>query len=317
MLYFQNPSWLSFQQKMQDNNGGNNAASMFDIDIPSQNHSKKLLDKLKPEVFKKIYDDILVECERLNIVNQFIFMKEYLLVAVDGVQYHSSTKIKCNCCQARKNSKTGITTYFHTVITPTLVHPMLKKVIALFQEFITNKDGEEKQDCEINATKRWLDTFDILNFLKKKYKVIILGDDLYSRYPMIQKIIDKGHSFILVCKATSHKALYKTVEAYKQAKSVKTFTITRMHKGKKQTLTYNWINEILLNGNKKDNIEVNWCELIIVNSEGKRTNTFSFVTDLKITKKNVEEIIEAGRTRWKIESVPQSTEFRVNLKRCA
>ena len=97
MLYFQNPSWLSFQQKMQDNNGVNNAATMFDIDIPSQNHSKKLLDKLKPEVFKKIYDDILLECERLNLVNQFIFMKEYLLVAVDGVQYHSSQKVKCNC----------------------------------------------------------------------------------------------------------------------------------------------------------------------------------------------------------------------------
>ena len=117
---------------------------------------------------------------------------------LDGVQYHSSQKVKCECCQTKKDSKTGIVTYSHVAITPTLVHPKLKKVIALFQEFITNKDGDEKQDCEINATKRWLDTFDILKFLKKKYKVIILGDDLYSRYPMIQKIIDKGHSFILV-----------------------------------------------------------------------------------------------------------------------
>jgi len=125
-------------------------------------------------------------------------MKEYLLVAVDGVQYHSSQKVKCECCQTKKDSKTGIVTYSHVAITPTLVHPKLKKVIALFQEFITNKDGEEKQDCEINATKRWLDTFDILKFLKEKYRIIILGDDLYSRYPMIQKILDKGHSFILV-----------------------------------------------------------------------------------------------------------------------
>jgi len=44
-----------------------------------------------------------------------------------------------------------------------------------------------------------------------------------------------------------------------------------------------------------------------VNSEGKRTNTFSFVTDLKITKINVEEIIEAGRTRWKIENENNNT----------
>ena len=124
---------------------------------------------------------------------------------------------------------------------------------------------------------------------------------------MIQKIVDTGHSFILVCKNTSHKALYKIVENYKQTKAIKTFTISKTHNGKKQILTYNWINEILLNGNKEDNIEVNWCELIIVNSVGKQTNCFSFVTDLKITEKNIEEIIQAGRTRWKIENENNNT----------
>lgn len=124
---------------------------------------------------------------------------------------------------------------------------------------------------------------------------------------MIQKILDKGHSFILVCKTKSHKVLYKTVESYKQTNSVKTLSITRMHNGKKQILTYNWINKILLNGNKEDNIEVNWCELIIINAQGKQLHCFSFVTDLEITNKNIEEIIEAGRTRWKIENENNNT----------
>ena len=128
MLYFQNPSWLSFQKKMQDNNGNNNANTIFGIDIPVETYSKKILDKLKPVVFKKIYDDILLECERLDIIRQFVFMKEYLLVAVDGVQYHSSTKIKCSCCQTKKDSKTRVITYSHVTITPTLVHPKLKKL---------------------------------------------------------------------------------------------------------------------------------------------------------------------------------------------
>lgn len=308
MLYFQNDSWLQFQGKLKTAEGRDNAKSFFGIEnIPVENHIKTQLDKIKPSSFKKVYDDILLECERLNIVKQFVFMKEYLLVAVDGVQYHSSQKVKCQCCQTKKDSTTGVVTYSHVAITPTLVHPILKNVIALFQEFITNKDGDEKQDCEVNATKRWLDTFDILKFLKNRYKIIILGDDLYSRYPMIQKILDKGHSFILVCKFTSHKALYKTVEAYKQTKSVKTFTISKIHNGKKQTLTYNWINKILLNGNKEDNIEVNWCELIIINSDGKQLHCFSFVTDLKITENNIEDIISAGRTRWKIENENNNT----------
>jgi len=55
---------------------------------------------------------------------------------------------------------------------------------------------------------------------------------------MIEKVIDKGHSFIFVSKEKSHKALYKTVEAYQQTNSCKTFTTSKIHNGKKQILTY-------------------------------------------------------------------------------
>lgn len=197
IFYFQSESWLSFQRKIRQNKGKDNAKAIFGINIPVENHIKNILDKLEPKVFKQVYDDFLLECERLKIIEQFIFMKKYLLVAVDGVQYYSSKNIHCECCQTKKCSKTGEISYSHVAITPTIVHPKLNKVIALFQEFITNADGNVKQDCEVNATKRWLDTFDILKFLKREYKIIILGDDLYSRFPMIEKIIDKGHSFIL------------------------------------------------------------------------------------------------------------------------
>jgi hypothetical protein len=61
---------------------------------------------------------------------------------------------------------------------------------------------------------------------------------------MIQKILDKGHSFILVCKTKSHKALYKTVENYKQAKSVKTFTLSKIDYHHKQHIVDFFINSI-------------------------------------------------------------------------
>jgi len=32
----------------------------------------------------------------------------------------------------------------------------MKQVISLMPELIKNEDGTEKQDCEINASKRWL-----------------------------------------------------------------------------------------------------------------------------------------------------------------
>jgi hypothetical protein len=69
MLYFQNPSWLSFQRKIETPEDVNNAKTFFGIEnIPVENHIKNTLDMLKPTVFKKMYDDILIECERLDIL---------------------------------------------------------------------------------------------------------------------------------------------------------------------------------------------------------------------------------------------------------
>jgi hypothetical protein len=304
IFYFQNKSWLSFQRDMDTAKGTSNAKTMFGIqNIPTDTHVKQILDKITPDCFRKIYEIIVEKLRDIGILDKFNFLEKYMLVALDGTQYHSSKNISCKCCQSKTNSDTGEVHYYHTVITPTIVHPDIKKVIPLMQEFISNDDGDDKQDCEVNASKRWLDSF--INPTDKI--IVMLGDDLYSRYPMIQKVVDKNHSFIFVSKEKSHKAMYKTVEAYKQAKSTKTFTTSQIHNGKKQILTYNWINKILLNGNKEDNIEVNWCELIITNLEGKQLHCFSFVTDININKDNIEDIIKAGRTRWKIENENNNT----------
>ncbi|MEA3499209.1 MAG: transposase [Campylobacterota bacterium] len=299
VFYFQSKSWLSFQTKMETSRGSSNAQTMFGIDnIPSDNHVRNILDTIKPDVFKKVYDLIVTYLHKIGVLKKFKFMDKYLLVALDGTQYHSSKNISCKCCQTKTSSDTGEVNYYHTAITPTIVNPNIKRVLPLMQEFISNNDGDKKQDCEVNASKRWLDSF----IPPTEDKIILLGDDLYSRYPMIEKVMKKGHSFIFVSKEKSHKALYKTVESYKQTKSCKTFTTTKIHNGKKQILTYNWINKILLNGNTEDNIEVNWCELTITNLDGKQLHCFSFVTDLNIDTNNIEDIIIAGRTRWKIEN---------------
>lgn len=202
IFYFQNKSWLSFQRDIDTAKGISNAQTIFGISvIPSDNHIGKVLDKITPDNFKRVYEIILEKLRDIGLLDKFNFMDEYMLVAIDGTHYHSSKNIKCKCCQTKTSSETGDVHYFHSVITPTIVHPDSKKVIPLMQEFISNDDGDDKQDCEVNASKRWLDCF--VNSTNKK--LIILGDDLYSREPMIKKVLDKQHSYIFVAKSTSHK----------------------------------------------------------------------------------------------------------------
>ena len=67
---------------------------------------------------------------------------------------------------------------------------------------ITNSDGEKKQDCELNAAKRWLDEHgEEYSWLNP----ILLGDDLYSHEPFCRQILEKNLSFLLTCKPATHE----------------------------------------------------------------------------------------------------------------
>jgi hypothetical protein len=94
-------------------------------------------------------------------------------------------------------------------LTPVIVQPGNSHVIALEPEFIRPQDGHEKQDCEIQAAKRWVEQHG--DFYARR-GVTLMGDDLFSRQPFCQAVRDKQLHFILVCKPDSHIDLYKTVD---------------------------------------------------------------------------------------------------------
>lgn len=308
VFYFQNKSWLSFQRDIDTSKGISNAKTIFGIsDIPSDNHIRNVLDKITPDSFKKVYELILEKLRDIGVLDKFNFKDEYMLVALDGTHYHSSKNISCKCCQSKTNSDTGEVHYYHSVITPTIVHPESKKVIPLMQEFISNDDGEDKQDCEVNASKRWLDGFS--NPTDKK--LIILGDDLYSKEPMIKKVLEQNHSYIFVAKPSSHKYLYEQVDMIKNLGTCDTVKLSKMLNGKKQTFTYNYINKLSIKNPNGDTQhppqELNWCEIIVTNASDKKLYHNSFVTDIALNSNNVTDIAQAGRTRWKIENENNNT----------
>ena len=54
-------------------------------------------------------------------------------------------------------------------------------------------------------------------------------------------------------------------------------------------------------------MEVNWCELTTTTAEGKVLYRNAFATDLALSDGNVAEVVEAGRSRWKIENENNNT----------
>ena len=133
------------------------------------------------------------------------------LIALEGAGHFSSQSknIHCpNCCCQRHAD--GSATHFHSAITPASVSPGHAPVVPLRPEFITPQDGQSKQDCEINAAKRWLAA---PARRSATGNATLLGDDLYAHQPFCRQALRHGFHFLFTCKPAAQAHLSQGVEA--------------------------------------------------------------------------------------------------------
>jgi len=206
IFFTQSPSFLDFQRMLEKAKGCSNVQTLFNmVKIPSDNHIRNLLDPVEAFQFNPVYRYILERFEQSGQLEPYRYINGDLLVALDGTQYFSSSKICCKNCKVTEH-KNGKITYSHAAITPVILVPDNPRVLPLEPEFMTPQDGDEKQDCENKAAKRWLSQ---QGSRLKALGVTILGDDLYCKHPVCESILNEGLNFILTCKPDSHKTLYE------------------------------------------------------------------------------------------------------------
>jgi hypothetical protein len=299
VFFTQSPSFLAHQRDMKLRKGRCNAEKLFDLsELPSDNQIRNLLDPVSPEYVQPVYRHIFLEMEGTDVLKRRRSFANQLLVAIDGTEYFSSKAIQCENCSHRELSN-GKTNYFHSVLTPVIVQPGNETVISLEPEYIIPQDGHEKQDCEIQAAKRWVEKWG--DFYAKR-GVTILGDDLFSRETFCRALKDKHFHFILVCKPDSHTHLYQTVD-FLAANGVLGSKVARRWVGKyAEIFTYRYANQLPLTG-EADALTVNWCEVTITREDtGEQLYKNAFATDFEVTDTTVEAIVRDGRARWKIEN---------------
>lgn len=223
---------------------------------------------------------------------------------MDGTWYFSSQSQNVNCKNCTKiKHKNGEITHYHSAITPVIVDSGKPYAIPLRPEFIMPQDGDTKQDCEIKAGKRWLDKN---GAFYNTGNDTLLGDDLYAHQPFCRRTLLNNYHFIFVCKPKSHKHLYRWVDLLEPNEDIHTVKMRVKNKKKWENHVYRYANNVpLIEG--EDSLQVNWCEVTITNPKGKQIHHNAFITDFKITDKNVAGIVTAGRARWKIENENNNT----------
>jgi hypothetical protein len=294
MMFFQDPSLLQFQQRLQKRFNRNNLKNFFHIsDIPKDSQLRQVLDDADNGQVYELFADLFRALQRGKHLELFRFSADRYLLSLDGSAYFSSDTIHCPGCLTKTSAK-GHVRYEHQILQPVIVCPGIREVIPLAPEPIANSDGTQKQDCEINAAKRLVGK---LRHTHPKLKLIVTGDSLYSKQPFIDTLKTAGMAFILVAKPDDHKILFQEFADQKALQAVSTYSF-RDAKGRQHL--YEWIHQIPLNGTKDaDNVHFFQYSLFL---GAKRTYHNSWVTDIKITKDNVIDLVKAGRARWKVEN---------------
>lgn len=138
------------------------------------------------------------------------------------------------------NAKTGEVTYYHQMVGGVIIHPSQRQVIPLLPEPIVRADGEAKNDCERNASKRFLER------LKADYPHMVFTiteDALSPNAPHIHAVLQHGYHSILGVKAGDHAYLFEQVREARQEERTTEYEVRQG----KTVHRFSFINGLALN----------------------------------------------------------------------
>jgi hypothetical protein len=295
MFYLQDPSLLEFQRRFQDQVQKNNLTLVFGVkQIPSDTQLRDVIDRHDYGALEGVFSEYLGRIQRSKVLEKYQYYDGKYLITIDGSEYFNSESIHCPLCLSR-NKSSGSREYYHQAVQPAVVHPDLRQVLPLAPEFIRLQDGSNKQDCETTASRR------VLRRIRAEHPqlpVIVVGDSLYSCAPSIRELQKQRFSFLLVVKPGDHKSLFVDIEGMRRGRMLERLA---RKDSKSRRYVYEWTNQIPLGADAKSPV-VNFMALSIFDAQGKRTFTNSWVSDIEVSKDNVEHLVRGARSRWKIEN---------------
>lgn len=265
-------------------------------ELPHGDTINDYLKELNVSELEKIETNLIKRLIRMKALDKYRLNGKFL-VAIDGTGLHSFAedpgKHALKAVRTKEDGTTAEIYYYKALEAKLIVGDM---ALSLATEFIENEDKNvTKQDCEIKAFSR------IIKKIKERFpkqKLVILGDALYVSENVFEQCIERDWDYIIRFKEGAAKDKYSSYE-----ETANTYLVSEEKEDEIIMEEYKYSNEVRYKKDKykkkekiKEFLSACGCE----NSKDKKK--YVFITNIKITKKNVKEIIKAGRKRWKIEN---------------
>lgn len=295
MFSLKDPSLLAFDERRC---APQNLLTIYGMgNIPCDTSMREILDGVDPNDLRPLFKDAFRALQRGKVLEKMVFMDVGYLLNLDGTGYFSSKTLHSNACMQRVNSKTGEVTYYLQTVGAAVVHPDYKEVIPLCPEIIRKQDGATKMDCERNAIRR------MLGKLRRDHphmKFIVNEDALGSNAPHIEDLEEHDLRYILGVKEGDHKFLFEFVDqAVENGAAIE--LVIPDEKKPEVSHCFRIVYNAPLNKSNQHRL-VTFVEYWEDDPKKKKTQHFSWITDLTITAENVYLFMRGARARWKIEN---------------
>jgi hypothetical protein len=291
LFSLKDPSLLAFCGRALDHN----LHRVFGLKaIPSDSQMRAILDEVNPTQLRPAFKDVFRQLQRGKVLEDYVFLEGCYLVALDGVEYFCSSKVHCDHCMTRQHQN-GDVSYYHQMLGAAIVHPDFHEVIPLAPEPIQRSDGQDKNDCERNAARRWLKQF------RKDHPhlpIIVVEDALSSNAPHIRDLRAAGCHFILGVKEGDHKHLFD--QFYRRLDDETVEEVEQVDAATGITHSFLFANGLTLNEANQD-VEVNFLQYLEMHPDGQERK-WTWVVDLTLRTANVPQVMLGGRARWRIEN---------------
>lgn len=276
-------------------------------EIPHYDTINNFLKELEPSELEKIIKYMVKELLNKRCLEKYRLRDKYWKIAIDATGIFSFKHRHCEHCLKReyKNKETGEierVEYYHNVLEAKLI--VGDMAISIATEFIENeKEDVEKQDCELKAFKR------LEKRLKNEYKrlpICILADSLYANKSVFEICKNNRWQYIIRFKEGSIKSIAEEfnviskLEGNKDNNVINQISEKNTKKEVIKDIKYTYVNSIDYVEYKIN--EVEYTSKYEENDKAKEEK-FVFITSIELTKSNIAEIVESGRSRWKIENI--------------
>jgi len=201
VFHLKDPSLSFFKEKYDVR--AENLKRVYGINsLPGDTALRQSIDQVKPIDLQGLFRPQMEFLSSKGVLKDREVLGEYTAVSVDGTQHYCSGTKGCPQCLT-KNHRNGKTTYYHQLLGAVAVHPDQSTVFPVACEAIVRQDGNTKNDCELNASKRIIPQ--IRESLGEATKIIAIFDALYINGPHIKALADETISYIIGTKGGTLK----------------------------------------------------------------------------------------------------------------